>query len=98
MKLAQREIESARSVLSAVNAAAELGQFKNALDEYSDEELGRKFPHVRDLIAKTIMGLSKDGYRLKSGAPDSNATEELVKQMIEESSEHLHRIFEPASS
>lgn len=98
MKLAKREIESTRSVLSAVNAGAELGQFENALDKYSDEELGRKFPQVRDLIYKTILDLSQDGYRLKCASPESNATGEIVKQMIEESSEHLHRIFEPSSS
>jgi hypothetical protein len=97
-KLAKREIESTRSVLSAVNAGAELSQFENTLDKYSDEELGRKFPQVRDLISKTILGLSQDGYRLKSASPESNATEEIVKQMIEESSGHLHRIFEPSSS
>jgi hypothetical protein len=97
-KLAKREIESTRSVLFAVNAGVELGQFKNALDKYSDEELGTKFPQLRDLISKTILGLSQDGYRLKSASPESNATEEIVKQMIEESSGHLHRIFEPSSS
>jgi hypothetical protein len=98
MNLAKCEIESTRSVLSAVNAGAELGQFKNALDKYSDEELGRKFPQVRDLISKTILGLSQDGYRLKSASPGSNAAAEIVKQMIEESSGRLHRIFEPAST
>jgi hypothetical protein len=98
MKLAKREIESTRSVLSAVNAGAEFSQFENALDKYSDEELGRKFPQLRDLISKTILGLSQDGYRLKSASPESNAAEEIVKQMIEESSGHLHRIFEPSSS
>ena len=85
-------------MLSAVNAEAELGQFKNALDKYSDEELGEKFLQLRDLISKTILGLSQDGYRLKSASPESNAAEEIVKQMIEESSERLHRIFEPSSS
>jgi hypothetical protein len=80
-------------VLFAVNAGVELGQFKNALDKYSDEELGTKFPQLRDLISKTILGLSQDGYRLKSASPESTATEEIVKQMIEESSGHLHRIF-----
>jgi hypothetical protein len=98
MKLAKREIESVRSALSAVNAEAELGQFKNALDKYSDEDLARKFPQLRDLISKTILGLSQDGYRLKSVSPESNAAEEIVKQMIEESSGHLHTIFEPRSS
>ena len=58
-------------MLSAVNAEAELGQFKNALDKYSDEELGSKFPQLRDLISKTILGLSQDGYRLKSASPES---------------------------
>jgi hypothetical protein len=98
IKLAKREIGSTRSVLSAVNAGAELSQFENALDKYSDEELGRKFPHVRDLISKTILGLYQDDYRLKSGSPASHAAEEIVKQMIEESSGHLHKIFETSRS
>jgi hypothetical protein len=98
MKLAKREIEGTRSALSAISADAELGQFKKALDKYSDEDLGRKCLQLRDLISKTILSLSQDGYRLKSASSESNAAEEIVKQMIEESSGHLHRIFELFSS
>jgi hypothetical protein len=87
------EEESVSSVLSIITAEADLRQFNSALAQYPDEELGRKFLEVRRLVAKTIMASSPDGYTLKSLSPESSAPEEIVRQMVERSSERLHRVL-----
>jgi hypothetical protein len=84
--LAKEEIKIARRVLAAVNAAACLGRFNDTLARFSDEDLGRQFARVRALIAETILDASPDGYGWKSGPGEPN---EIVKQMIESSSETL---------
>jgi hypothetical protein len=88
-KLIKNEVESTRSVLSSLNAEADLKRFNSALDQYSDEELGAKFSQVRDLIAKTLMDVSPDGYRLRCSSTVANGPDEIVKKMVESSSQQL---------
>jgi hypothetical protein len=87
-KLAKSEMEITRSVLSTVNAEAELRHFNASVDLYADEELGTHFASVRGLISRSIMSLLQDGYGLRSAA------QEMVQRMVEDSSAHLHNILE----
>lgn len=83
--IAKNEINSTRRVLAIVNAEAALGRFNDALAHLSDEELGTQFSQVRRVISETILGASPNGYTLC--AP--RVGDEIVKQMIESSSERL---------
>jgi predicted O-methyltransferase YrrM len=89
--VAKEEVESARLVLSVIGGAPALDRFNTALGEYDDQELGRQFPAVRRLIAKTLLDASPDGYRLASRAPGVDP-EQLVKQLVERGSERLYLI------
>jgi len=89
MKLIKDEVESTRCVLSTMNAETDLNRFNNALAQYPDGELGTKFSQVRSLIAKTLLDLSPDGYGLKCSSPESKAPDEIVKKMVESSSQQL---------
>jgi hypothetical protein len=88
-KLIRDEVKSTRSVLSTVNARGDLNRFNNALEQYADEELGTKFSEVRTLIAKTLVDVSPDGYRMRCSSPEATAPDEIVKRMVERSSEQL---------
>jgi hypothetical protein len=91
--LATREMERTRSILVQVNAGAEIERFQSAADQYAAEELPIRFVHLRNLISKTILAVSPDGYGLRSGTAESARAEEMVTQMIEDSSEILHDLF-----
>ena len=87
--LAKEEVESARRVLSVIGAREELNRFNKAIVRYTEEELGIKFPEVRDDITKSLMNASYDRYRLtESGDP-----QEIVKQMIESASQRVYPII-----
>lgn len=92
MKLIIDEVQSTRDALSIMNAETDLNHFNNALAQYTDEELGTKFPQIRRLISKTLLDLSPDGYRLK-GSSESKKPDEIVKQMIQSSSHRLDIIL-----
>jgi hypothetical protein len=84
--LTKDEVESARRVLMTLNAKAELDRFNDALATVFHDGLPRReFARVRGLIAKTIMGVSPDGYTLS----ETMIPDELVKQMVDRSSETL---------
>jgi hypothetical protein len=84
MMLAREEAKIARRVLAAVNSEVDLGRFNDALAGFSDEDLTKQFARVRGLIAETILDASPDGYGWKPGRGE---LDEMVKQMIESSSE-----------
>jgi predicted O-methyltransferase YrrM len=88
------EVESTRRVLSDIRAEAELDRFNSALGQYTDEELGTRFPAVRRIIAKTLREACPDGYGLTSRAPEGGDPDELVRQMVDAGSEHLYLIQE----
>ena len=88
-KLIKDEVESTRDVLSTMNAEIDLSQFNNTLAQYSDEDVGTKFSQVRSLIAETLLNLSPDGYGLKCCSSESKVPDEIVKKMVESSSQQL---------
>jgi hypothetical protein len=90
--LVKREVDSARSALSAVDAKDDVSRFNAAIGQYSDEELGTKFSQVRALIAKAIFDLYPNG---SSGLaiPGWGTAEKVVKDMIEDSSVKLQKIM-----
>ena len=93
--LAMREIDSTRSMLAEVNASAEIERFQAAVSQYTDDESAANFERLRNLICKTILGASPDGYRIRSGASGPARAEEIVTQMVEDSSRTLHDLFAP---
>jgi hypothetical protein len=91
--LIKDEVKSTRVVLAAINAGTDLSRFDNALTEYSDKEVEQTFSQVRGLISKTLLDASPDGYRLKASLAESKPPDEIVKGMVERSSEHLLRML-----
>jgi len=84
--LAKEEATAARQILEAVNAGADLRRFNDSLARFSDEDLAMEFPRVRGLIAETILDASPSGYGWKPGVSEPD---EMVKEMVEKSSETL---------
>jgi hypothetical protein len=93
--LAMREIDSMRSMLAEVNASAEIERFQAAVSQYAGDESAANFERLRNLICKTILGASPDGYRIRSGDSGPARAEEIVTQMVEDSSRTLHDLFAP---
>jgi hypothetical protein len=92
IKLAKDEIDSARRVLSLVNAEAALARLARGLEQISDHDLGSQFPRVRLLICEAILGVSQDGYTLPTFS-EARVADETVRQMVERSSEKLKVIL-----
>lgn len=92
-KIIRNEVEITRSVLSRVNAQADLSRFDRAVAQYSDGEIVTGFSDVRRLISKTLLDLSPDGYRLRAPSPDSTDPDEIVKRMVQGSSRHLDAVL-----
>ncbi len=85
MMLARDEVEGARCVLAAVDAEVDLVRLNDALARFSGEEMGTQFPKVRSLIAQAILDVATDDARLSQ----SQGPDEIVKHMVEKSSESL---------
>ena len=88
--LVKDEIATARCLLVTINADADLARFNDGLAQFSDDDLWTRFAQVRELISTAIMDASPDGYGWihQPGPPD-----EMVKRMIESSSEILIPLF-----
>ncbi|MFL6284939.1 MAG: O-methyltransferase [Pyrinomonadaceae bacterium] len=91
--LAKEEVERTRTVLSAISADHALERFNASVAQYSDTALGAKFPDVRRTIVRTLLDSSIDGYRLPPNGPTAGDPNERVREMVEQSSEHLHVIL-----
>jgi hypothetical protein len=87
------EVKSTCSVLSAVEAEADLCRFREAIALRSGQGTETEFGEVRRLIANAIQNASPDGYRLKCCSPESPTPDEIVKQMVETSSQRLESIL-----
>jgi len=87
--LAKSEVASTCNVLAAMDAENDLRKFKDAIHQLSEEELGMQFPRVRSLIAKSILSISPDGFRLS----DSRVPDEMFRRMVESSSERLNDLL-----
>jgi hypothetical protein len=84
--LAKDEMESAQSILAAANAETELS-FDQVFASVSEDQSGKEFVQARDLIIETFLDVSPspDAYNLSA----SGVADEMVKQMVERSSESL---------
>jgi hypothetical protein len=87
MTLIEDEVKSARCTLTELNE--ELDQFNEALASFSNEKPATQFMSVRTLIAKTILDASPPSYRLS----ESKRPDEMVRQMVENSSEVLQPLL-----
>jgi predicted O-methyltransferase YrrM len=83
--LAKDEVENARSVLSTIDAQEQLRHLNEALAQYTDEELGKKFSSLRRVIATTLLTACPDGYRFT----ESGSHDVLLKDMVETASRHI---------
>lgn len=88
-ELIRTEISSTRRVLSSMNANIELIRFNAALEHLSNDDPHRRFSEIRRLIADTLLGVSSDGYRLTSLTPAPTTPDQIVRDMIENSSRKL---------
>ena len=84
--LIKDEVDSTCSVLSAVEAEAELCQFKGAIALCSSHGMETEFSELRRLIANTIQSVSPDGYRLKCFSPEPPTPADISTKSIKPSS------------
>ncbi len=89
MTLIESEVKTTRDVLATVNVGDEVSRFDRALRQYSRQELATNFGQVRRLIARTLLESSPDGYGLETSAHANPSPDEIVKQMVQSSSQHL---------
>lgn len=87
--LTDDEIQSTRAVLCALEADEEASEFESALGQMACEAANARFPEVRRLIARTLLGLSPDGYTFRAVPSGQTTPEEMVHQMVERSSRKL---------
>lgn len=84
--LAKEEIESARRLLAVIDARRQLDELNESAAQFTDEELGMKFPQVRHVVGRALIDASASAYRLT----ESGEHDELVRHMIERAS---HGVF-----
>jgi predicted O-methyltransferase YrrM len=92
--LAKEEVQSTRRILSAVNAKQQLDELDDAIGRFGEEELGAEFFKVRRVIARALVSASPDGYGLPSVVPEAEDPDDLVRQMVVNSSQRLHVAIE----
>jgi hypothetical protein len=91
--LSIHETDRIRQVLLALGAETKLREFDSALVKYSYNARGAAFPQVRRLILDTLQDVSPDGYRLPIPPGSSEDPNQIVKQMVESSSQRLDEIL-----
>jgi hypothetical protein len=84
--LTGHEVESARNVLTTMNEDQE--RFNRAFGAFSQDDPVTQFVSTRLLVAETIMNLSPGTYKL------SNAADDIVREMVEDSSDALMPILD----
>ena len=93
-KVALREVGATCLALGQADADSDAASFDTALSSVFDTSAavfapgdapGMQFARVRGLIAKTLIDASADGYRLA----ENWAADEIVRDMVEDSSERL---------
>jgi hypothetical protein len=91
MNIVKHEVTLVPHMLLAVNAKTECELFNDSIStRYTDAILGKQFSEVRDLVVKTILNV------VPGVAPSScglKALDYCVRQMVEESSGHLHKLL-----
>jgi hypothetical protein len=88
--LIRTEARSTKSVLAAMGAQMELGEFSTVLANYGNLDQDNVFPQIRRIIAKTLLGLAPDGYSIRQSCRTATTSpDEMVKEMVEASSHEL---------
>ncbi len=82
-ELTQDEIERTRDILAVMNE--NVSEFEDAISSLANEKPISQFISARTLIIKSILQLCSANYRLS----ESKVPDELVKDMVEHSSELL---------
>jgi hypothetical protein len=92
--LADKEVRCARGVLAAVDEVA-LGRLNDAIAQFSGEELGTHFPSIRNIVSETLLKASSEGY---GWMPAVNAPDEMIKHMVDSSSQSLMSLLNKNTS
>ena len=88
--LVRDEIACTKAVLTAMGFQGENVKFSDSVVECMNVEGESAFPKVRRLVADTLLGLTPDGYTLKSPSwTGTRSPEEIVRDMVETSSHEL---------
>lgn len=85
--LSADEVRTTRRIRSELGVQDE--RFNRALANVTVGDPGKKFSEVRGLIARTLLGLSPDGYGLTARPPASTNLDAVVRIMVEISSRTL---------
>jgi hypothetical protein len=93
VELVDDEIKSARCVLSTLNEEDELTRFNTAVAQCPEDKIGTKFVEMRGLIAKSLLQVPRDRYVLTHSSSASASPSDIVKQMVEHSSQRLTMIL-----
>lgn len=93
LEIIKYEIENTRRILSGINASDKLIKFDHEVDSYSKDGLENKFYEIRNSVAAVILSLYDADYRPKNTQCKLNYVQNIVTQMVENSSENLHVIL-----
>jgi hypothetical protein len=85
-QIAKEEIRTIRRILTLVGAEPALARFDGDLTQFPSEKSGQRFGDIRRLVAKTVLDASPGGY---GWAQEPGAPDEILRDMIERSSEAL---------
>ncbi len=88
-ELVDDEVKSARCVLSMLNEDDKLIRFNAAVAQYSEENIGPKFLEMRSLIVQSLLQVPQERYMLKPSSFVSVSPSDIVRQMVENSSQRL---------
>jgi len=87
------EIECVRRLLSTVGSDAQRARFDSAIAKYGTDELGKGLVEIRSLIAATILDVRPEGSTPAAAPFASKDPEDVVRKMIEKSSERLRLLL-----
>jgi hypothetical protein len=87
--LCQRELATTCRILAVLGRAGAIDQFEDAARELRDRHDVAGFSLVRQLIAQQLMGASSDKYTLSSVRSSRANADDMVQEMVEESSRVL---------
>jgi hypothetical protein len=88
-QIVQREIESVRQYLSSVGAGAQSAQLDAAIKGYGTAEFVTNLAGIRGVIAGAVLNAPRYGSIGATGSFDPEHPEEILRHMIEKSSEQL---------
>jgi hypothetical protein len=87
------EIECVRRLLSAVGSDSQCARFDSTIASYRTDEPGKGLVEIRSLIAETILHVRPEGFTPTVAPFASNDPGDVVRKMIEKSSERLRLLL-----